>query len=59
MSLMTSLNITINEENEDLPTFYWLPKLQKNSYEGREIVQQLSIVMTKQCLQSYCDSYSE
>lgn len=31
-SLISFLNIPINEENDDLPTLYWIQKLHKNLY---------------------------
>jgi len=29
---MSSMNISINEENDDTPTLYWIPKRHKNPY---------------------------
>jgi hypothetical protein len=37
-SVMSSLNIPINEENWELFTLYWLPKFQKNQYLDRYIL---------------------
>jgi hypothetical protein len=37
-SVMSSLNIPINEENCELFTLYWLPKFQKNQYLDRYIL---------------------
>ena len=37
-SVMSSLNIPINEENCELFTVYWLPKFQKNQYLDRYIL---------------------
>jgi 3-phenylpropionate/cinnamic acid dioxygenase small subunit len=34
---MSSLNISINEENCELSTLYWIPKFQKNQYLDRYI----------------------
>ena len=31
------MNINVEPEHEDLPSFYWLPKLHKNPYEKRFI----------------------
>ena len=32
---MTNVNIDVEPEHEDLPSFYWLPKLHKNPYGKR------------------------
>ena len=37
-SVMSSLNIPINEENCELFTLYWLPKFQKDQYLDRYIL---------------------
>ena len=37
-SVMSSLNIPINEENCELSTLYWLPKFQKDQYLDRYIL---------------------
>ena len=34
---MTKVNINVEPEHEDLPSFYWLPKLHKNPYGKRFI----------------------
>ena len=34
---MSSMNIPINEEYDDLPTLYWIPKLHKNQNKERYI----------------------
>ena len=34
---MTNVNIDVEPEHEDLPSFYWLPKLHKNPYGKRLI----------------------
>ena len=65
---MSSLNISINEENCELSTLYWIPKFQKNQYLDRYnpcsstcSTKELSISMTKIVhavkggLLSYCD----
>jgi hypothetical protein len=66
---MSSLNIPINEENCELYTLYWIPKIQKNQYLNRYIpgsstcsTKELSITMTTIVyaviggLLSYCDN---
>jgi hypothetical protein len=35
---MSSINFPINEEYDDLPALYWIPKLHKNPYRERYIV---------------------
>jgi hypothetical protein len=37
MSVISSFGITINEEDYDLPSLYWIPKLHKNPYKQRYI----------------------
>ena len=34
---MVQYNIFVQEQQEHLPSFYWLPKLQKNPYGARFI----------------------
>lgn len=35
--IYVSRNIPINEENDDLPTLYWIPKLNKNQHTEKNI----------------------
>ena len=64
---MSSMNNLINEEYNDLPTLYWIPRLRNNPYRERHITssstcstKELLITMTKilsavkEGLQSYC-----
>ena len=37
MAFMSSMNIPINEEYDDLSTLYWIPKLHRNPYRERYI----------------------
>jgi hypothetical protein len=37
MAFMSSMNILINEEYDDLSTLFWLPKLHRNPYRERYI----------------------
>ena len=37
LQYMTKVNINVEPEREDLPSFYWLPKLHKNPYGKRFI----------------------
>ena len=37
LQYMTKVNINVEPEHEDLPSFYWLPKLHKNPYGKRFI----------------------
>ena len=37
LQYMTNVNIDVEPEHEDLPSFYWLPKLHKNPYGKRFI----------------------
>ena len=37
LQYMTKVNIDVEPEHEDLPSFYWLPKLHKNPYGKRFI----------------------
>ena len=37
LQYMTKVNINVEPEHEDLPSFYWLPKLHKNPYWKRFI----------------------
>ena len=37
MAFMSSMNIPINEEYDDLSTIYWIPKLHRNPYRERYI----------------------
>jgi hypothetical protein len=37
MAFMSSMNIAINEEYDDLSTLYWIPKLHRNPYRERYI----------------------
>ena len=68
MAFMSSMNILINEEYDDLSTLYWIPKFQKNQYLNKYIpgsstcsTKELFITMTKMLhavkggLLSYCD----
>jgi len=56
---MSSMNIPINEEYNDLPSLYWILRLHKNPYRERYIAgsstcstKELSITMTTFYLQS-------
>ena len=56
---MSSMNIPINEEYNDLSSLYWILRLPKNPYRERYIADsstrsaiELSIAMTQCCLQS-------
>lgn len=35
--IYVSRNIPINEGNDDLPTLYWIPKLNKNQHREKNI----------------------
>ena len=37
LQYMTKVNINVEPDHEDLPSFYWLPKLHKNPYGKRFI----------------------
>ena len=37
LQYITKVKINVEPEHEDLPSFYWLPKLHKNPYEKRFI----------------------
>jgi hypothetical protein len=37
MAFMSSMNIPINEEYDDLSTLYWISKLHRNPYRERYI----------------------
>ena len=37
MAFMSSMNIPINGEYDDLSTLYWIPKLHRNPYRERYI----------------------
>ena len=37
LQYMVKVNIDVEPEHEDLPSFYWLPKLHKNPYRKRFI----------------------
>jgi hypothetical protein len=37
MAFMSSMNIPINEEYDDLSTLYWIPKLHRNPYREKAI----------------------
>jgi hypothetical protein len=37
MAFVSSMNILINEEYDDLSTLYWIPKLHRNPYRERYI----------------------
>jgi len=47
--IYVSMIIPINEENDDLPTLYWIPKLNKNPYRERYITDYST------CLWTVCD----
>ena len=67
-SFMTNFNIRTKDDQNDLPSLYWLPKLHKTPYKARFIAgsskcstTELSKILTsvlstiKQGLQAYCD----
>jgi hypothetical protein len=43
-AFMSSMNIPINEEYDDLSTLYWIPKLHRNPYRERYICYTLFIM---------------
>ena len=43
---MTKVNIKVDPEHEDLPSFYWLPKLHKNPY-GKRFITESNRCITK------------
>ena len=47
ISYTTRFAISVNEDQERLPTFYWLPKLHKNSYKARFIANFSSCMTTE------------
>jgi len=55
MSFMSLMNIPINEENDELPTLYWIPKLNKNQQSKMYCrFFYLSVTMAH-ILSAYCD----
>ena len=67
-SVLSSFGITVSDENDNLPSIYWIPKLHKNPYKQRYIAgsakcttKPLSKLLTtlltavKDGLKSYCD----
>ena len=67
-SFMTNFNIRTKDDQNDLPSLYWIPKLHKTPYKARFIAgsskcstTELSKILTsvlstiKQGLQAYCD----
>jgi hypothetical protein len=59
---LSSMNIPINEEYNDLPSLYWILRLHKNPYRERYVAcsstcsaKELSMTMTQLCLQSKRD----
>ena len=68
-SFLSSLDIPMTKDNEDLPCLYWIPKLHKTPYKQRYIAgssscstKELSMTLTKilsavkEKLQVYCDT---
>ena len=51
LQYMTKVNINVEPEHEDLPSFYWLPKLHKNPYR-KYILQRQIDVLLNHCLNS-------
>ena len=49
LQYMTKVNIDVEPEHEDLPSFYWLPKLHKNPY-GKRFIAASNKCTTKCCL---------
>ena len=49
LQYMTKVNINVEPEHEDLPSFYWLPKLHKNPYR-KDILQRQIDVLLNHCL---------
>ena len=49
LQYMTKVNINVEPEHEDLPSFYWLPKLHKNPY-GKRFIAASNSVLLNRCL---------
>jgi hypothetical protein len=47
MSFMSSMNILINEEYDDLSTLYWIPKLHRNPYRERYITSPFTEILPR------------
>ena len=43
----TRIGVSVDEDQESLPTFYWLPKLHKQPYKSRLIANSSSCTTTK------------
>ena len=43
----TRLTVSVNEDQEQLPTFYWLPKLYNKTYKARFIANSSSCTTTE------------
>ena len=47
LSSITRFAVSVNEDQERLPTFYWLPKLHKKTYKARFIANSSSCTTTE------------
>ena len=45
--MRTRFAVSVNEDQERLPTFYWLPKLHKKTYKARFIANSSSCTTTE------------